>query len=97
MSRVMYLTVAILCAAMGLIFHLRNRQTVELDYLLGTVEIDLSWALVGAVICGAFFGVLGMSSTLLRMRRRLVKLEKRAAAAERGATSESLVSLHDAD
>ncbi|MEQ8231039.1 MAG: lipopolysaccharide assembly protein LapA domain-containing protein, partial [Gammaproteobacteria bacterium] len=68
MTRVLYLTLAILVAFAGFAFHVRNNQPITLDYVAGKLDIELSWIMVATLLVGVLLGVLGMSGSLLRAR-----------------------------
>lgn len=82
MARFLQVLFVVLIAALGLAFHIRNDQPVELDFYANVVEVPLSWALVGAFSCGALLGILVMLNSLLRLRnekRRITKQHDLAA------------------
>lgn len=97
MTRVLYLAFALLVALAGLAFHVRNDTPVTLDYVAGSVEISLSWVLVGALVCGVFLGVLAMSASLLRIRLENRRLARRGEQIEREAANLRALALKDAD
>lgn len=97
MTRVLYLTFAILVALIGLALHVRNDVMVEVDYLFGTIDITLSWVLVAALVVGAIVGVLGMMSTVLRLRYTNRRLTRRNERVEREVANLRAHALKDAD
>ncbi|MEQ8661490.1 MAG: LapA family protein [Gammaproteobacteria bacterium] len=96
MSRVLYLTLAILVALAGFAFHVRNNQPITLDYVGGTIDLELSWIMVATLLIGVALGVLGMSTSLLRARREARRLARRNEQAERELDSLRAVALKDA-
>lgn len=97
MTRVLYLTFAILVALIGLGLHVRNDAMVEVDYLFGTIDITLSWVLVAALVVGAMIGVIGMTATVLRLRYANRRLSRRNERVEREVANLRAHALKDAD
>lgn len=64
---------------LGLAFHSRNHQLIMLDFYVNSVEIPLSWALVGALVIGALSGALVLLPRLLRLQY-IARRERRRAA-----------------
>jgi len=97
MSRVLYLAVAIIVALAGLALHVRNDTFVIVDYVLGTVEMSLSWVIVAALVSGALLGILGMTSSVLRLRYANGRLARRNEQIEREIANLRALTLKDAD
>jgi len=97
MSRVLYLAIAIIFALVGLALHVRNDTYVVVDYVLGTVETSLSWVIVAALVGGALLGVLGMTSSVLRVRYANGRLTRRNEQIEREIANLRALTLKDAD
>lgn len=87
---------AILVAVCGLAFHVRNDQRIALDYFLGSLDVELSVVVVGALVIGVCLAVLGMTATVLRLKREVRRLAKRNELATRELTSLRASSLNDA-
>lgn len=77
MARVLYLAIAGLVALVGLAFHIRNKQDIVLDYFAGTVKVELSLVVVGALVLGVALGALVMSSSVLRLKTEVRRLKRR--------------------
>lgn len=77
MARVLYLAIAGLVALAGLAFHIRNKQDIVLDYFAGTVKVELSLVVVGALVLGVALGALVMSSSVLRLKTEVRRLKRR--------------------
>ena len=76
MVRVLYISFALAVALVGLVFHLRNQQRVELDYFLGRLEVDLSVAMLTMLIIGCLLGIVAMSASYLRLKHALRRLAR---------------------
>lgn len=96
MSRVLYLTLAILVALAGFAFHVRNNQAISLDYFGGSIDLELSWLMVATLVIGVLLGVLGMTASMLRLKREARRLARRNEQAQRELDSLRAVALKDA-
>ena len=95
MARVLYLAIAVLVALSGLVFHLRNKQDIVLDYFAGTVTVELSLVVVGSLVLGVALGALVMSSTVLRQTAEIRRLKRRQLIAGRELASLRAISAKD--
>ena len=95
MARALYLLLAVLVALVGFAFHVRNKQTIVLDYFAGTVTFELSLVVVGALVLGALLGALAMASTILRLKTELRRLKRRQLIAGRELASLRAISAKD--
>lgn len=66
---------------LGLAFHSRNHQLVTVDFYIRSVEIPLSWALVGGLIVGALCGILALLPRQLMLQNALHRERKKTAVA----------------
>ena len=96
MARVLYLAFAILIAIGGLAFYVRNDQEILLNYFVGSVTVELSLVVVGALALGALLGVLAMTATVLGLKREIMRLTRRNQAAGRELASLRAVTFKDA-
>ena len=88
MVRLLQLIFVLLIAAAGLAFHIRNDQAVALDFYVSTVEMPLSWVLVGAFAFGILLGFLVMLGSVVRLRG-----EKRRISKQHDLASEEITNL----
>jgi putative membrane protein len=96
LSRVLYLAFAFLVGIGGLAFYVRNDQVIELNYFVGTVTVELSLVVVGALVLGALLGMLAMTATVLALKREVRRLARRHQVATRELASLREVSFKDA-
>lgn len=95
MARMLYVMLAVLVGLVGLAFHVRNKQTIVLDYFTGTVTIELSLVVVGALVLGAVLGAAAMGSSLLRLQTEVRRLKRRQQIAARELASLRAISAKD--
>lgn len=94
-ARVLYLLLAALVALVGLAFHVRNKQTIVLDYFAGTVTVELSLVVVGALVLGTLLGALVMVSSVFRLKTEVRRLKRRQLIAGRELASLRAISAKD--
>lgn len=95
MARALYLSIAVLVALAGLAFHIRNKQDIVLDYFAGTVTVELSLVVVGALVLGVALGALVMSSAVLRLKNEVRRLKRRQVIAGRELASLRAITAKD--
>ena len=76
MSRIAKLILVLAVLLLGLIFHLKNNQLIELNYYLGSIEISLSLLVVLVLCIGAFLGVMASLPLILSLKRKQMKLKR---------------------
>jgi uncharacterized integral membrane protein len=86
MLRIIKLVVLLLALVIGLLFTYRNGQFVQLDYYLGTLDLALSWLLLGALALGVVIGVLVSLTFVLPAKREARHARKAQASAEKEVT-----------
>jgi len=77
LSRAIYLLLALVVGAVGLAFHVRNRQAVELDYFVGQLELELSVVMVGCLIAGVLLGAAVVSTRVWQLKRDVRRAQRR--------------------
>lgn len=70
------LALALLVILGGLAFHVRNGQSVVIDFYLASYNIPLSMAIALALLAGAILAVLAGLPARMRLKREKVKLGK---------------------
>ena len=76
MSRIARLILVLAILLLGLVFHLKNNQTIELHYYLGSIELSLSLLVVLVLCVGSFLGVMASLPIIIRLKRSQMKLQK---------------------
>jgi len=76
MKRIIYISAIILTLVIGAVFSARNAGVVELDFMVTTIETNLSLAILIALILGAIMGVFASLLWLISSKRENQKLRK---------------------
>ena len=75
--------VSLLCLfALALMLAYANGVMVKLDYLVGSEEVHLSSALLGAAVLGWLLGLVSSFTVVFRLRREARRLQRSIAEAE---------------
>ncbi len=74
---------SLLCLfALALLLAYANGAMVKLDYLVGSEEVHLSSALLGAAVLGWLLGLVSSFTVVFRLRREARRLQRSIAEAE---------------
>jgi len=76
MSRIAQLILVFIILLVGLAFHLKNNQLIELNYYVGAIELPASLIVVLVLCLGAFLGVLASLPIIIKLKQQKHRLEK---------------------
>ncbi len=76
MSRIAKLILVFVILLIGLAFHLKNNQLIELNYYIGVINLPLSWLVVLVLFIGSMLGVLASLPIIIKLKRDKSKLER---------------------
>jgi len=78
MKRIFYIAVVIVTLIIGAVFSARNAVIVKLDFMLVVVDVNLSLAIIIALILGAVLGVFTSLIWLISAKREIQRLKKQS-------------------
>lgn len=76
MSRIAKLILVFVILLIGLAFHLKNNQPIELNYYIDVINLPLSWLVVIILFVGSIMGVLSSLPIIIKLKRDKLRLEK---------------------
>ncbi len=76
MSRIAKLILVFVILLIGLAFHLKNNQLIELNYYVGVIHMPMSWLVVLVLFIGSMLGVMASLPLLIKLKRDKSKLER---------------------
>lgn len=76
MSRIAKLILVFVILLIGLAFHLKNNQLIELNYYVGVINMPMSWLVVLVLFIGSMLGVMASLPLLIKLKRDKLKLER---------------------
>ncbi len=79
MKRIFYIIAIILTLVIGAVFSARNASMIKLDFIFTVVNINLSLAIIIALILGACLGVLVSLIWMISAKRKIQRLKKQVA------------------
>jgi putative membrane protein len=94
-KQIIYACLFIIVLITGLVFFGKNSQELELNYVIGTISLPLSLAIFLALFIGVLIGWLSLMPMLVRLRRRIGKLEKQVRIAEKEINNLRVMPLKD--
>ena len=78
MKRILYIAAVIITLVIGAVFSARNASMVKMDFIITTVDINLSLAIIISLIIGAGLGVLASLIWLISAKRELQRMKKKS-------------------
>jgi len=76
MSRIAKLILVFVILLIGLAFHLKNNQLIELNYYVDVISLPMSWLVVLVLFIGSMLGVLASIPIIIKLKRDKVMLER---------------------
>lgn len=76
MSRIAKLILVFVILLIGLAFHLKNNQLIELNYYVDVISLPMSWLVVLVLFIGSMLGVLASLPIIIKLKRDKVMLER---------------------
>jgi len=95
MSRIVKLSIFLFVLLLGLIFHLRNDQTVLIDYYIGTLELPFSFVLVFTLSIGVILGVVASIPARIKLKSENARLLKQLNVTEKEITALRVMPIKD--
>lgn len=83
MKRIIYIVAVILTLVVGAVFSARNAAIVKIDFIIISVDTNLSLAIIIALIIGAALGVLTSLLWLVSTKRELQRIRKKSELAQK--------------
>jgi len=76
MSRIAKLILVFVILLIGLAFHLKNNQLIELNYYVDVINLPMSWLVVLVLFIGSMLGVLASLPIIIKLKRDKIMLER---------------------
>ena len=76
MSRIAKLILVFVILLIGLAFHLKNNQLIELNYYVDVINLPMSWLVVLVLFIGSMLGVLASLPIIIKLKRDKMMLER---------------------
>ena len=95
MARILKVLLLLLILVIGLIFHMKNSQLVELNYYLGIIESPLSLFFIVTLTFGAVLGVVSSLPIIFKLKKDNLKLKSQVKQSEKEITNLRVLPLKD--
>ncbi|GJM04936.1 MAG: putative lipopolysaccharide assembly protein A [marine bacterium B5-7] len=76
MTRFAKLILIFVILLIGLAFHLKNNQLIELNYYVDVISLPMSWLVVLVLFIGSMLGVLSSLPIIIKLKRDKILLER---------------------
>ena len=76
MTRIAKLILVFVILLIGLAFHLKNNQLIELNYYVDVISLPMSWLVVLVLFIGSMLGVLASLPIIIKLKRDKIMLER---------------------
>jgi len=95
MSRLLKVCFFIVIVFMGLIFHLKNNQLVELNYYVNSIPVSFSLVIVLTLCIGALLGVLASLPMILKLKHENARLDRQVKMTEKEINNLRVIPVKD--
>ena len=95
MSRLLKVCFFIVIVFMGLIFHIKNDQLVELNYYVNSIPVSLSLVIVLTLCIGALLGVLASLPMILKLKHENARLDRQVKITEKEINNLRVIPVKD--
>ncbi len=95
MSRLLKVCFFIVIVFMGLIFHMKNDQLVELNYYVNSIPVSFSLVIVLTLCIGALLGVLASLPMILKLKHENAKLIRQVKMTEKEINNLRVIPVKD--
>jgi putative membrane protein len=95
MSRLLKVCFFILIVFMGLIFHIKNDQLVELNYYVNSIPVSFSLVIVLTLCIGALLGVLASLPMILKLKHENARLDRQVKMTEKEINNLRVIPVKD--
>ena len=95
MSRLLKVCFFIVIIFLGLIFHLKNDQLVELNYYVNSIPVSFSLVIVLTLCIGALLGVLASLPMILKLKHENARLVRQVKMTEKEINNLRVIPVKD--
>lgn len=95
MSRIAKLILVFVILLIGLAFHLKNNQLIELNYYVDVINLPMSWLVVLVLFIGSMLGVLASLPIIIKLKRDKIMLERQIKNSEKEITNLRVMPVKD--
>ncbi len=95
MSYIVRLALVFIVLLFGLAFHLKNNQTIILDYYISTIELPFSLIMVLVLCVGALLGLLASLPIIIKLKQQKHRLEKQNKKSEEEINNLRVIPIRD--
>lgn len=94
-KKILYGLIFLLVLISGVVFFLENNQVVNFGYLLGEVELKLSYLILIIFVCGTLLGIIAMFPAVFILKYENSKLKAKIRERDEEVNNLRLISVRD--
>ena len=96
MSRIIKLLFFLAILVVGLAFHVKNDQLVNLNYYMGSIELPVSQLVISSLLVGALLGILASLTFVAKLKRENARLARLVRVTEEEVNNLRAIPIKDA-
>jgi putative membrane protein len=96
MSRIIKLLFFLGILVVGLAFHVKNDQLVNLNYYMGSIELPVSLLVISSLLVGARLGILASLTFVAKLKRENARLARLVRVTEEEVNNLRAIPIKDA-
>ncbi|MCZ6719464.1 MAG: LapA family protein [Gammaproteobacteria bacterium] len=96
MSRIIKLLFFLGILVVGLAFHVKNDQLVNLNYYMGSIELPVSLLVISSLLVGALLGILASLTFVAKLKRENARLARLVRVTEEEVNNLRAIPIKDA-
>lgn len=96
MSRIIKLLFFLGILVIGLAFHVKNDQLVNLNYYMGSIELPVSLLVISSLLVGALLGILASLTFVAKLKRENARLARLVRVTEEEVNNLRAIPIKDA-
>ncbi|MEE9159011.1 MAG: LapA family protein [Gammaproteobacteria bacterium] len=96
MSRIIKLLFFLGILVVGLAFHVKNDQLVNLNYYMGSIELPVSLLVISSLLVGALLGILASLTFVAKLKRENTRLARLVRVTEEEVNNLRAIPIKDA-
>jgi len=96
-KKIIYILLFVLALLLGLVFFVKNHQSVEFNYVMSVIELPLSILMLISFLIGILIGIAALIPRLIKMRHSQSRLKRQLSVREKEINNLRVLPARDTD